>query len=82
MEDGKPQYSIVDPSRLYSITNPHRIDDILHGANNRQRRQSSSPRIFARHVFDMHVQLAELAFDIDVVAIARQPRHGENSHPS
>ena len=66
-----PQSSILDPRReACLISDPHRIDDILDSADDRQRRQFPGLGILGWHVLDMHVELAELAFDIDVVAIA------------
>src|SRR5581483_95951 len=36
--------------------------------------------IFAGNVFQVNLQPAEFAFDVDIVAIARETRHGENAH--
>jgi len=41
-----------------------------------QRRELAGFRILARDIFEMHVQPAELAFDLDVVAISRPKSPG------
>src|SRR4249920_1785947 len=55
------------PLRL--ISNANRIDNVLHGADDGKHGQFSRLGIFRRNVFDVHVELAEFTFDVDVVAV-------------
>src|SRR5262245_52735138 len=60
--------------RLLS-SDPHRVDDILHRANDRQRGQLSGLGILTGNILDVNVKPAELTFDFDVVAVTQESRN-------
>ena len=70
------RFSILD----LLISDPYGIHGVLHGTDDRQRREFAGFWILTWDIFEVHVQAAEFAFDLDVVAISRQSRHGQDSY--
>src|SRR5262245_29802872 len=70
------RFSILD----LLISDPHGIHGVLHGADDRQRRELAGFWILTWDIFKVHVQAAEFAFDLDIVAITRETWHSQNAH--